>query len=1784
MTSAQPRAIARDFFVGGGEMAALMGSLDWSKTPLGLIETWSPSLRTALSICLNSRFPMVIWWGKELVLLYNDAWRPILGSKHPNSLGKPGQQVWAEIWDIIGAQLNSVLETGEATWSEDMLLLVDRFGYTEEAYFTYSYSPIFLETGAIGGAFTAVTETTQRVIGERQLRSLRELAAKTAEVKAVKETCRIACETLTSNPYDIPFALLYLIEDEGKHARLVGTTGIKAETSASPAQVDLTQDTDHWELSQVQKTAEAVLINDLTTRFGGLPGGTWQEPARSAIVLPIAQSGQKQQLAGFLVLGISPRREFDDKYRGFFDLVTSHVATAIADASAYEEERKRADALAELDRAKTVFFSNVSHEFRTPLTLMLGPLEDLLSQHLEFLTTNEREQLQTVHRNSLRLLKLVNTLLDFSRIEAGRSQAVYEPTDLGRFTEELASVFRSAIERAGMQLVVNCPPLAEPVYIDREMWEKIVLNLLSNAFKFTFEGEITVALHWAEAQVELVVKDTGTGISVDEIPHLFKRFHRVPGARGRIYEGSGIGLSLVQELVKLHGGEIKVTSVVGQGTCFTVSIATGTEHLPPERISATPTLASTPTGVASYLEEVLRWFPEGRSGELEVQSEALGPDPKNNSPRSLPSARILLADDNVDMRGYVKRLLSQQYQVEAVGDGAAALAAAQQQRPDLILTDVMMPQLDGFGLLRELRNQPSTRDIPIILLSARAGEEARIEGLTAGADDYLIKPFSARELLARVEASLKLASLRRETTQQEQALRLEAEVAQQSVETILSSINDGFLVLDHNWCYTYTNDRNCEIIGMPRSEVLGKNIWELFPDLVGTEAYVNFQQSMAEQTAVQFEYFYPTWNRWFENRVYPSPNALTVFVADITDRKQIEENLQQTNQTLRTLIEASPLAIVVIQPACIVQLWNPAAEQLFGWSEAEVLGLPIPIVPEEKREECQQVREAVAKGETFFGVETYRKKRDGSAVIVNISAAPLYGDDGSVNQILLIFQDITEQQQAQEIVRQQREQLQLFVQHVPVEVAMFDQDMRYLYVSNRWLTSYGFSGQNIIGRSHYDVFPNMPQQWKDVHQRCLAGAVEECSEAPFSHASGFDWIHWEIRPWYTSTNQIGGIIIFSEVITQRKQAEEALRRSEEQFRNMADNAPFMVWVTDPTGCCTYLSQSWYDFTGQTEESGLGFGWLDLTHPDDREHAERTFLAANERKEAFRLEYRLRRKDGEYIWAIDAASPWFGGDGQFKGYVGSVVDISERKCAEEALRYANERFEYAAAAVNCLIYDWDIEQDFVERTEGLTRILGYIFEEAEPTGAWWCERVHPEDLPRVQAEAAVVLATRDRYTAEYRVLNKDNQYIHVVDHGIVVSRAANGSPTRVIGSTVDVDDRKRAEAEREQLLAREQAAREQAERSNRIKDEFLAVLSHELRSPLNPILGWSKLLQDNKLDEAKTKYALKTIERNAKLQSELIEDLLDVSRILQGKLNLNVSSVNLASTIKAAIETVRLAAEAKSIKVEANFAPQEVQVLGDSTRLQQVMWNLLSNAVKFTPANGQVAVRLEQVSNEAQITVSDTGKGIHSDFLPHVFDYFQQEDGKTTRKFGGLGLGLAIVRHLVELHGGTVWAESQGEGLGATFTVRLPLMPIQLTGSRDYESSKLPLDLAGIQVLVVDDETDSREFVAFVLEQAGANVVTASSAGEAFAALTRLQPDILLSDIGMPEIDGYTLMQQVRALPLEQGGQLPAIALTAYAGDFNQQQAIASGFQMHIAKPVEPDELVRAVTNLIQGTG
>ncbi|RPK56820.1 Sensor histidine kinase TmoS [Streptomyces sp. ADI96-02] len=786
-------APAVDVFAADAEVGGDLAMVDWATHPLGPPAGWPQSLRTAVSILLSSRFSMWMAWGPELTFFCNAAYRrDTLGSKYPWALGRPASEVWAEIWNDIGPRIDTVLNTGEATWDEALLLFLERAGYPEESYHTFSYSPLRDDAGQVVGMLCVVSEETERVIGERRMATLRDLGSDPSVVRTEEEMLAFSGRQLGRNLADLPFALTYLYEDDGS-ARLANAAGLEAGHPAAPAILPAGETDGVWPVAAPAQGESALVTLDAEP-FAALPTGDWPEPPTRALVVPLLRQGGAPY--GFLVAGLNQYRPLDDVYRGFVELVAGHIAAGIASARSYRAQQRRAEELAELDRAKTTFFSNISHEFRTPLTLIMGPIEELRGR-LAPGDPQARQELEVVHRNGLRLGKLVNTLLDFSRIEAGRMQATYESADLAAVTAELASVFRSAVDKAGLDFTVDCPPLDEPVYIDRGMWEKVMLNLLSNALKFTFDGSITVKVRAVNGAAVVTVADTGIGVPAQEMPRLFERFHRIENARSRSNEGSGIGLALVQELVGLHGGDISADSTEGEGTRFTIRLPFGAAHLPADALTPPADTSASPTATAPYVQEALRWLPGAQSGEATVDDAAIAPEPAG---QTAAHARVVVADDNADMREYLTRLLAGAgYEVHAVTDGVEALDAIRAQAPDLVVSDVMMPRLDGLSLVAALRTDPRTAAVPVLLLSARAGQEASIEGLQAGADDYLVKPFAAAELLARVRANVELARLRNHHARWRTAL--------------VDSLQEAFFVCDEEGAVIEINTAFTDILG-----------------------------------------------------------------------------------------------------------------------------------------------------------------------------------------------------------------------------------------------------------------------------------------------------------------------------------------------------------------------------------------------------------------------------------------------------------------------------------------------------------------------------------------------------------------------------------------------------------------------------------------------------------------------------------------------------------------------------------------------------------------------------------------------------------------------------------------------------------------------------------------------------------------------------------------------------------------------------------------------------------
>ena len=1205
-----PPDLLQSTFSGGGEMGAQMRGHDREQTLLGPVAGWPQSLRIAVRILLGSGYPMLICWGPEFVMLYNDAYRPVLGrSKHPGALGQRCEDVFSEAWNFIGPLFGKVMSEGQdASTLTDQLFLLDRNGYLEETYFTFSYSPVPDDDGRVGGVLVTALETTERVIGDRQRRVLRDLASRTGEARTEEEVCRIAAATVAEEPLFLPFMLVYLYRPEKDTARLAASTGAE-EPSFSPETIDCTNG-DAWELGEVLSSGAERVIEDLESRFAVPVLSSWGTPVHAACVAPVQLRGLGEK-AGFVIAGINPRRAFNEQYRQAILMVADQIATGISGARAYEGERRRAEALAELDRAKTVFFSNVSHEFRTPLTLMLGPLEEVLADAATSLPESRREQLDLARRNALRLLKLVNTLLDFSRIEAGRVQAVFEPVDLGQLTAEIASVFQSAMDKARLAFKVDCEDLGEPVFVDREMWEKIVLNLLSNAFKFTFEGEIALSLRAESDWVELTVRDTGIGIPKAELPKVFERFHRIESVRARTHEGTGIGLALVQELAWLHGGSVRVESEEGRGSAFRVRIPKGAEHLPAEQIGGRRTLASTAIGAETYIEEAVRWLPGESGAGADAPAPALLPSlaPPEAGRQSEGRETVLIADDNADMRDYLRHLLSQTYSVHTAVDGFDAVETARRIRPDLILTDIMMPGLDGFGVLRAVRGDAELSRTPVIMLSARAGEESQVEGLDAGADDYLVKPFTAREMLARISTHIRIAKMRDEAANREARLRAEAELAQHRLEEMLAQIPAAVGLLkgpEHRW--TYVNEGYVRATGRrDASDFIGRTVGESLPEIesqglvellnrvyqtgmpyLGRDFRVRLNRGPGRRTEdVYFDFVYQPF-RDSQGDV----TGILVHAVEVTDKIAAQNALAESERRFRALVTATSDSIYRMSPDW-EEIRQLKSKGFFADTEQPKRNwLEEAIYPEDQQFVWEEVERAI-RTKSMFELEHRVRRADGSEGWVLSRAVPIVDGSGEVAEWFGAASDVTERVRARKLLEENQERLQRLLaasrQLAAIvessDDAIASKDLRGIVTSwNRCAERiFGYTAEEMIGQPITKI---IPPELQDDEERILSTIargekIDHFETVRLTKDGRRIDVSLTISPIRDEMGTIVGASKIARDITERNQEEQLLRTTERLASVGRLAATIAHEINNPLEAATnllYLARSAQDLT------------------------------------------------------------------------------------------------------------------------------------------------------------------------------------------------------------------------------------------------------------------------------------------------------------------------------------------------------------------------------------------------------------------------------------------------------------------------------------------------------------------------------------------------------------------------------------------------------------------------------
>lgn len=1382
------------------QMAENIRNRNWMETPLGHMSTWPPQLTTSVQIILDSKYPMFVWWGKHLINIYNDAYIPLLGGRHPKALGACASDIWSDVWEVIGPQADIVFQEGHSTWNEDLPLFMRRHGFLEETFFTFSYSPIKNEEGDILGLFCACTEETSRVLRGRRLNTLRQMSEVTEAADSVGEVCRLSAEILADNPLDIPFSLLYVWDREGRSLCLTAQSGFQSDSLMAPLRLTMEGGTFHpqpwWPLILSPKWEETVFPID---KQPNLPEGPWPEPPTQGMVLPV-ESWEAQRPSGYLIVGISSRLAIDARYREFLNLLAKGISGAINRAQVRAEERKRIDALAELNRAKTEFFSNVSHEFRTPLTLILGSLEEAM-QRTTFTTV---PGVEVAHRNAMRMLKLVNTLLDFSSLEAGRMQAVFEPVDLCELTLDLASSFESAMNKAGLEFIVSCSTLSQPVYVDRSAWEKIMLNLLSNALKFTLEGRVSVEVMPRADSVDVRIGDSGVGMSRETLSHLFDRFFRSKEALGRTFEGTGIGLALVKELVDMHGGKIHVESEPGKGSVFTVTVPFGFQHLPSAQVSHTPT---EPTGerlAKSFILEAEQWAGGGEHESLlqGVLQDEEGAVQKADHFRPT----ILLVEDNRDMREYVARILRADYEVVAVCDGQEAVERVHTVRPHLILSDIMMPRLDGLELLKRVRSSHEWQSTPFILLSARAGQEAEVDGLLTGADDYLVKPFSARDLLARVKKTLGLATMRR--------------------------------------------------------------------------------------AAIEYE---------------------------------------------------------------------------------------------------------------------------------------------------------------------------------------------------------------------------------------------------------------------------------------------------SRFQHLAHHPEIMTWITEADGSCVFLSQTWYDFTGQTEGTGLGEGWLSAIHPHDRPSIQQAFYEANRQRHSVRLEYRLRSGQGVYHHVLDSASPRFTPDGRYLGYVGLVLDLSYQKDIEEQHRDSEERFRTLANTISQFAWMADARGWIFWYNARWYEYTGTTLRDMEGWG--WKKVHHPDHVDRVVEKISRCFQTGKIWEDTFPLKGKDGEYRWFLSRAVPI-RDHHGEVVRWIGTNTDITELKIIQEQLQQLtsqLESQVAKRTQELRHNQTRLQALVGelilteqrerrrIAEELHDFLAQLLVACRL-QINRLEQMS-------------IEGSMVPILGEINRILDQSLGYTRSLVaQLVPSVLyqfGLLKALRWLAEDMTqygLSVEVTMERDQLTLTeNEAVLLFQSVRELMMNVVKHAGVDRvYLAVTLSS-SDEVCIEISDRGVG----FDPNLIE----RSNHVSNQFG-----LFSIRERMALLGGRMVIDSSaGSGTRIRLYMALseqdqPALPLPVSDgapSIDKGSGQRlsPGMSSGYRVLLVDDHAVVRQGLRSLLDAwSGIEVVGEAGDGiEAIRLTEALQPDVVVMDINMPNMNGIEATRQIR----RNNPTIQVIGLSVRQDKETAQAMREAGAAGYLSKESAGQDLFRMITTIVR---
>jgi PAS domain S-box-containing protein len=1582
------------FLSGGGEVGECIRKFDWRKTSLGEPETWPQSLRTTVSTCLNSSFPILIWWGPDLVMIYNDAYRPILGTKHPSSMGEKGKTVWPEIWEIIGPMLYGVYDEGLSTWSENQLLLLERKGYAEECYFTFSYSPIYVENGGVGGVFCAVTETTRTVQNERQSATSQDLNNLQTSNKQLNDVFSAASKALEKNDKDFPCSFIHKIENDG--------------ASVTPFEILKTKKIKNAAILE-KNVLEAFCVNKMVlaetnSKWKNFPKGAWDIMPKHFLSVPIYGLTKTNPIA-VLSTTLNPYREFDNDYRNFIQLVANQISTEVSNVLAIEEERKRTEALAEIDKAKTLFFTNISHEFRTPLTLMLGSLEELLNKKDDRLLSRNTERIETAHRNAMRLLRLVNTLLDFSRIEAGRVNAQFEITDITSFTANIASNFRSVVEAAGLAFNIRCDSFIQPVYIDKEMWEKIVLNLLSNAFKYTLKGSITVSIAVEGKNVVLKISDTGVGIPENELPKIFQRFHRSQKTVGRSYEGTGIGLALVNELVKLHEGQIYVTSKEDYGTEFTVTIPIGKNHLPASQImqkeSDFRSLLSD-----TFIDEATTLIEKPFGNQIEIKG--------TNSPT------ILIVDDNTDMRSYIKSLLHDKYNVTTSNNGADALKLMKASLPDLILSDIMMPVMDGIQLLKAVKENPVTQNIPVILLSARAGEESKIEGYETGADDYLIKPFSTKELIARVASQIKIKKTRFHIEEQMRNLFIQSPVA----ITILRG---------PDYVVEIANEKVLEIWAITEEQVINKPLFKAAPYLAGQgfeqlleNVYKTGKRFISGETPVYVQRNGKTEELFIKFIYEPfheqdgSISGIMAVALEVTEQVNARNKIEKSKKELQHLFRHAPAAIAVVNgPDHVYTLANPLYQKLFGRTEEQLMGHSIRQVwPELEGQSVYELFDKVfSSGKPFIAQEfpvTFIEDGKTKNGYFDFVAQPIENEERGANDIMIHAFEVTEQVISLKKIEEKEEQLRIALEGGELGTYDYYLDTGELIWSAKTKELFGLRPNEEANFDQYlnALHPEDKKRTKDALDKARDrqnGYLYENEYRTIGINDGKErWIRSKGKISFDSNGKPFRLTGVTQEITKQKHAEERLQYAATLTQNIAD----AIVATSLDLKIMSWNKGAENLYGYTEEEVIGCAAKEIISTEFlSETEEEGWLNAVKNGSKWQGEVVQKKKDGTVLNVLSSVAYVRNSQGEPIAAVAVNRDITERKIAEQQLKEYYNRIKTILESLPQIAWTTDAKGKADYFNTKWSEFTGLTKSESQGTG--WVQALHPDDMLRVSSEWDNAIRYGDSIKTEFRLRTADGNYKwHFT---VAVPQLNNeGEITSWIGTSTNID---------------EQKVKEQK------KDEFISIASHEMKTPLTTANAYIQLLEAslNEENNNATLYAKKAGSSIKRLNA-LITELLDVSKINNGRLNYNISTFNFDEMIDSSVENIQHSSLSHLIIKSGNV---QQQISGDKERLQQVVINLLSNAIKYSPGTGKVFIDIEKANDEIKVAVKDSGIGISKDNLKKIFQRYYRVEEQAVQ-FQGLGIGLFISSEIIERHHGNLWAESE-LGKGSTFYFTIPFI-------------------------------------------------------------------------------------------------------------------------------------------------